>query len=154
MRSCFVPVAGAVALASCFMVGCGGDQFGRVPVAGTVTCEGIENPTGSILATPAQAGTGAPNVGAPITDGKFRFSREEAPVPGSYTFDISLQVPGEQPDPADMPEGEVETGPEVLYRKTVDIPEGGTESLSIEVTSADRVQTEESGTSAMRESEI
>jgi hypothetical protein len=154
MRSWFVPVAGAVALASCFMVGCGGDQFGRVPVAGTVTCEGIENPTGSILGTPADASTEAPNVGTAVTDGKFRFAPEEAPVAGSYVFDISLQVPGEQPDPADMPEGEVETGPEVLYQKTVDIPEGGTESLAIELTSADLAEGDESGTSGVRESEI
>ena len=148
MSSRFLPVAGAIALLCCSLAGCGGDQFNRVPVSGTVTCEGNDSPSGSILATPAEAGAGAPNAGTSITDGKFSFPPDQAPVAGSYIFEIGVQVSGEQPDPADMPEGEVETGPEVLYRKTVDIPEGGSESLSIELTSADKVRDD----SAMPES--
>jgi len=145
MRSCFLGIACAIALLSCLVAGCGGESFDRVPLSGTVTCEGMENPAGSILATPAQQGTGAPNVSAPITDGKFSIPRDQGPVAGSYIFEISLQVPGEQPAPGESPEGEVETGPEVTYRKTIDVPEGGSDSLSIDLTSADRVEDEDSG---------
>jgi hypothetical protein len=95
----WLPVACGLALLVCLIAGCTGDTFDRVSVSGTVTCEGNENPTGSILAMPAEAGTDAPNVGAPISDGKFSFPAGQEPVPGSYIFEISLQVPGEQPDP-------------------------------------------------------
>ena len=144
MRPRFLRIACAIALLSCFLVGCADDSFNRVPVSGTVTCEGNASPAGSILASPATPGTDAPNVGAPITDGKFSFPAGQEPVAGSYIFEISLLVPGEQPDPGESPEGEVETGPEVIYRKTLDIPEGGSDSLAIELTSADLVE-EESG---------
>ena len=140
MMSRWLRIACAVALLSCFIVGCGGDAFDRVPVSGTVTCEGMENPSGSILASSAEPGTEAPNVGAVITNGKFSFPSGQEPVAGPYIFEISLQVPGAEPLPGESPEGEVETGPEVLYQKTIDIPEGGSESLSIELTSADLVE--------------
>jgi hypothetical protein len=139
MRSRLLRIGCAIALLSCFIAGCGGDSFDRVPLSGTVTCEGMATPSGGILATPAQAGTDAPNVSAPITDVKFVVPRDQGPVPGSYIFEISLLVPGEQPAPGEAPEGEVETGPEVTYRKTIDVPEGGSDSLSIELTSADLV---------------
>ena len=139
VRSRFLRIACAIALLSCLVAGCGGDSFDRVPLSGTVTCEGMENPTGGILATPAQAGTDAPNVVWPIADGKFSIPRDQGPVPGSYIFEISLQVPGEQPAPGEAPEGDVEAGPEITYRKTIDVPEGGSDSLSIELTSADLV---------------
>ena len=131
-----------LALLVCLVVGCTGDTFDRVSVSGTVSCEGNENPSGSILATPAATGTGAPNVGAPITDGKFSFPAGQEPVAGSYIFEVSLLVPGAEPAAGESPEGEVETGPEVLYRKTIDIPEGGTDSLAIELTSAELVDEE------------
>jgi hypothetical protein len=128
-----------VALLSCFVAGCGGDSYDRVPLSGTVTCEGMESVSGGILATPAEPSTDAPNVSTPVTAGSFTFSRDLGPVAGSYVFEISLQVPGTQPKPGESPEGEKETGAEVVYRKTVDVPEGGSDSLSIELTSADRV---------------
>lgn len=140
MRSRFLPVACAIALLSCFIVGCADDNFDRVPVSGTVTCEGNPNPSGSILASSATSGTDAPNVGAVITDGKFSFPSGQEPVPGSYIFEISLLVPGAEPAPGESPEGEVETGPGVTYRKTIDVPEGGSDSLAIELTSADLVE--------------
>lgn len=136
----FLRPAWAIAVFACFIAGCG-DEFDRVPVSGTVTCEGMESPSGSILASPAEATTEGPTVGAPITDGKFSFPDGEEPIAGSYMFEISLLVPGAKaPDASESPEGETETGPEVTYRKTIDIPEGGTESLSIELTSADRAE--------------
>ncbi len=129
---------GAIGLLSCVVAGCGGDGFDRVSLSGTVTCEGMESINGGILATSAEAETGvAPNVGAPITDGKFSFPSGQEPVAGSYIFEISLLVPGAQPAPGEAPEGEVETGPEVVYQKTIDVPEGGSDSLSIALTSAD-----------------
>lgn len=139
MRSRWLRIGCAIALLSCFIAGCAGESFDRVPLSGTVTCEGMEDPSGSILASPAESGTGAPNVGAVITDGKFTFPKDQGPGAGSYIFEISLLVPGEQPAPGEAPEGEVETGPEVVYRKTIDVPEGGSDSLSIELTSADLV---------------
>ena len=132
-------VACAVALLSCFVIGCGGgDGFDRVSVSGTVTCEGMENPSGSILASPAKAGEGAPNASTGITDGKFSFPADQSPVAGSYIFEVSL-VTGEAAPSGESPAGEVETGPEITYRKTIDVPEGGSDSLSIELTSADLV---------------
>jgi hypothetical protein len=134
-------VACVVAWLCCFLVGCGGDSFSRVAVSGTVTCEGIASPSGGVVATPAQSGTGAPNVSTNITDGKFSFPANQGPVPGSYIFEFSLEVPGAAaPAASESPEGERETGPTVTYRKTVEIPERGTESLSIELTPADLVR--------------
>jgi hypothetical protein len=140
MGSRFAVACVAAGLA-CFLVGCGGDGFNRVEVAGTVTCEGIDSPAGSIVATPAQTGTGMPNVSTAVTGGRFSFSADQRPVPGSYIFEFSLEVPGAAaPDPSASPEGERETGPTVAYRKTVEIPEGGAENLSIELTRADLVR--------------
>ena len=142
MRSRFLRISCAVALLSCCIVGCGGDGFDRVTVSGTVTCDGDANRSGSILAMPAEAGTDAPNVSAVITDGKFSFLPDQSPVAGSYIFEVSLLVPGEEPAPGESPEGEVETGPEITYRKTIDVPEKGSDNLSIELTSADKLDEE------------
>lgn len=134
-------VAFVVACVACLLVGCGGDGFNRVAVSGTVTCEGIDSPTGSIIATPAQAGTGVPNVSTAVTGGRFSFPADQGPVPGSYIFEFVLEMPGAQaPDPSESPEGERETGPTVAYRKTVEIPDGGTDDLSIELTRADLIR--------------
>ena len=134
-------VACVVACVACLLVGCGGDGFNRVAVSGTVTCEGFDSPAGSVIATPAQAGTDLPNASTAVTDGSFSFPAEHGPVPGSYIFEFSLEVPGAPaPDPSESPEGERETGPTVAFRTTVEIPEGGTDSLSIELTRADMVR--------------
>ena len=138
MRTRFLVVGGAVALMSCVVAGCGSNSFDRVPLSGTVACEGMASVNGGILATPAQTGTGAPNVSAPIANGKFSFPKAQGPVAGSYIFEISLEVPGATPPRGQSPDGERETGPMVTYRKTLDIPKGGSDSLSIELTSADR----------------
>ncbi|MBN1858311.1 hypothetical protein JW848_03795 [Candidatus Bipolaricaulota bacterium] len=144
MMSRFLRVASAVALLFGFVAGCGGgDGFDRVAISGTVTCEGMENPSGSFLASAAEASTKAPNVSAPVTDGKFSVPADQGPVPGSYMFEVSLLVPGAQPAPGESPEGEKESGPEVMYRKKVDIPAGGSDSLSIDLTAADKVNLEE-----------
>ena len=139
MRTRFLGIAAAIALLSCVVAGCGGDSFDRVALSGTVTCQGMASVNGGILATSAQAGTSAPNVSAPITDGKFSFPAGQGPVAGSYIFEISLQIPGAQPKPGESPEGERESGPTVTYQKTIDVPKGGTDSLAIQLTSADRV---------------
>jgi hypothetical protein len=100
----------------------------------------MENPSGGLIATSAKAGTDAPNVSGVVTDGRFSIPADQGPVPGSYIFEISLPAPGAKaPDPSEAPEGERETGPTVTYRKTVEIPEGGSDSLSINLTSADLV---------------
>ncbi|MCP4576699.1 MAG: hypothetical protein GY846_10500 [Deltaproteobacteria bacterium] len=81
-----------------FIVGCGGgDGFDRVAISGTVTCEGVDSPEGSIMGSAAAAGTEAPNVSAPLTGGKFSIAKDQGPVAGSYTFEISL-VTGEAAD--------------------------------------------------------
>lgn len=139
MRMRFLRIAWVVALLPCMLAGCGGDSFDRVPLSGTVTCEGMASINGGILATPAQAGTKAPNVSAPIADGKFSFPKAQGPVAGSYLFEISLEVPGAQPRPGQSPEGEKESGPTVTYQKTIDVPKGGSDSLTIALTAADRV---------------
>ncbi len=139
MRTRFLGIAGVMALFFCVVAGCGGDSFDRVPLSGTVTCEGMTSINGGILATSSQTGTSAPNVSAPIADGKFSFPKERGPVAGSYIFEISLQIPGTQPTPGASPEGERETGPEIMYRKTIEVPAGGSDSLTIALTSSDRV---------------
>lgn len=140
MSTHFMQITGAIALLSCAVAGCGGDRFDRVSLAGTVTCDGMQTINGGILATPATAGTNAPNVSAPISDGKFTFPADLGPVAGSYIFEISLLVPGAQPAPGQSPEGEVETGPEVIYQKTIEVPKEGSDSLAIELTAADRLR--------------
>jgi hypothetical protein len=139
MRTRSARIAIAIALLSCVIAGCGGDGFDRVSLSGTVTCEGMDSVNGGIIATPAETGAGAPNVSTPVTDGTFSFPADLGPVPGSYIFEINLLVPGEQPAPGESPEGEVETGPEITYQKTVDVPEGGSDSLTIDLTSADQI---------------
>lgn len=131
----------AIALWSCIVAGCGKDRFDRVSLSGTVACEEMESVNGSILATPVQGGTGAPNVSAPITEGKFSFPKDQGPTVGSYIFEINLQIPGATPPPGQSPEGEIETGPEVTYRKTIEVPAGGSDNLSLEIKAADRVDT-------------
>jgi len=138
MKTRFLRIA-SIGLLAGVVAGCGGDGFDRVPLSGTVTCEGMESINGGFLATSTEGGTSAPNVSEPITDGKFSIPAERGPVAGSYIFEINLLVPGAQPDSEGSPEGEVETGPEITYRKTIDVPEGGSDSLSIALTSADRV---------------
>jgi len=139
MSTRFLKIAGAIALLSCLLAGCGGDSFDRAPLSGTVTCEGMQTINGGILATPAQAGTKAPNVSAPIADGKFSVPKAQGPVAGSYLFEISLEVPGAQPKPGQSPEGERESGPTVAYQKTIDVPKGGSDNLTIALTAADLV---------------
>lgn len=139
MSTRFLRMGWVVVLLPCLLVGCGGDSFERVPLSGTVTCEGMASVNGGILATSAQAGTKAPNVSAPIADGKFSFPKAQGPVAGSYLFEISLEVPGAQPKPGQSPEGERESGPTVTYQKTIDVPKGGSDSLTIALTAADRV---------------
>ncbi|NLF72551.1 MAG: hypothetical protein GX575_26250 [Candidatus Anammoximicrobium sp.] len=148
MRTCFWQIAGMIVGLSCFVAGCGGDSFDRVPLAGTVTCDGMESINGGILATPAQEGTGAPKVSGPITDGKFSIPAAQGPVAGSYIFEISLQIPGMQPKPGSSPEGERETGPTITYRKSIDVPAGGSSSLTIALTAADKVGDSEARASA------
>jgi hypothetical protein len=132
---------GVIAVLSCVVGGCGGgDGFDRVPLAGTVSCDEMQSINGGLLATPAETGSSAPNVSAPITDGKFDLPKERGPIAGSYIFEISLQIPGAKPPSGQSPEGENETGPEITYRKTLDVPQGGSDSLAIELTSADRAE--------------
>ncbi len=141
MKSRFLTSAWTVAGLCCYVIGCGGDGFDRVPVSGTVTCEGLENPSGGIVATPAQTGTGAPNVSTNLADGKFKFPADRGPVAGSYIFEISLLKPGAvTTGGGENPEGAREMGPAVTYRKTIEVSEGGNDSLSINLTSADLVR--------------
>ncbi len=140
MRTRFLGIAGAMALLSCAVAGCGRDSFDRVPLSGTVTCEGMASVNGGILATPAESGTSAPNVSGLIADGKFSFPAGQGPVAGSYVFEIDLQIPGAKPLAGQSPEGEIERGGlTVAYRKTIDVPQGGSDSLVIDLAAADKV---------------
>ncbi len=137
----FLSVACVVALLFSFVVGCGGgDGFDRVPISGTVTCEGVDAPNGSVLGTIAATGTEAPNISWPLEGGKFSIPADQGPIAGSYKFEISI-VTGEAAE-GESPEGETETGPEVVYQKTIEIPAGGSDSLTIELTAADKVSDE------------
>ena len=132
-------ILGVVCLVAVFnaIVGCGGgDSFDRVAISGTVTCEGVDNPSGSIMGSSATAGTEAPNISAPLTDGKFSIPKDQGPIVGSYKLEIGI-ASGESVG-GSAPEGETETGPEVVYQKTIEIPAGGTDSLAIELTAADK----------------
>jgi hypothetical protein len=140
MMSRLLRIACAVALLSCLVVGCGGDTFDRVPLSGTVTYEGDANLSGSIVATPAAEGENAPNATAIITDGKFSFPAGKRPAAGSYIFEIYLTGPAEETSSGgeSSPEDAGETGgEEITFRKRIDVPEGGRDSVSIELTSAD-----------------
>lgn len=132
-------ILGVLCLVAAFsvIVGCsGGDSFDRVPIAGTVTCEGVDNPSGSIIGSSATPGTEAPNISAPLTDGKFSIPKDQGPIAGAYKIDIGIATAEDVGGSA--PEGETETGPEVMYQKTIDIPAGGSDSLTIELTAADK----------------
>lgn len=129
-----IPVG--VAFLSCLLAGCGGDGFSRVPLSGTVSLDGDTSRSGAITATPAQAGTSAPNATAIIENGKFSFPKDQGPVAGSYIFEVNLTVPDEEPLSAEY--SNEAGGNFVTYEKTLDIPTGGSDSFSIEVTSADQ----------------
>ncbi len=135
MSRCLFGVFAVVSVV--FVAGCGGDGFNRVPVAGTVACEGLENPSGYVVATPASAGAGAPNSSGSVVDGRFAFAEGQGPVAGEYLFEFHFQQSSEVTQSED---GEQETGPTVAYRTKVQIPEGGSESLSVELSQRDRLR--------------
>ena len=133
-------------LSACCLVGCGGgDSFSRVAVSGTVSVDGNTNVSGGLIATADiesdPEGGGRPNGSAQIEGGKYSFDAENGPAAGMYRFEISITVPDENTaeDAGDgAPEGETETGGNVVvYQRRVEIPEGGSESLAVELTSSD-----------------
>jgi len=129
----------AAALLTCLLVGCGGDGFSRVPLSGTVDFEGDGSRSGFITATPESAGNGGPNVSAAIENGAFSFPADQGPVAGPYIFEVSLTVPDETSDDGgeSAPGDAEETGGNTLtYSKSMAVPEGGSDSFVIELTSA------------------
>jgi len=123
--------------------GCGGgDSFDRVPLAGTITVDGNDKPSGGITATADLKSSGddapeLPNAYATIVDGKYEFNEDSQPGVGAYIFEISIFVPeeGAANETSTNPEYANETGSNsVLYKKKVQVPEGGSDSFSIELT--------------------
>jgi len=130
----------------CCLVGCGGSEesFSRVAVSGTMSVDGDANVSGGVVAmadieTDAD-NTGRPNANARIENGKFTFDAANGPTAGAYLFEISITVPDEATEDSGEadPEDASETGGNVVvYQKRVTIPEGGSESLTVELTSSD-----------------
>lgn len=65
------------------LVGCGSDGPNRIPLSGKVTCGGQSIKQGSITLTPAPGHKGVA-ANTSISDGQYRFTREDGPSPGSY----------------------------------------------------------------------
>lgn len=116
--------------------GCGGKDFNRVPVAGTIACEGISDPSGYIIASPTTPGTSAPNASATIENGRFTFGEGQEPVPGEYMFEFHFL---ESKTTTQSSDGEIETGPTIAYRTKVQIPDSGSQSLAIELSTRERI---------------
>ena len=143
MKSCLGIFASIVAIG--IFAGCsGGDGFSRVPFSGTVSLNGDGNQAGSIIGTADSESTAAgaseiPTVQAAIIGGKFEFLGDDRPVAGPYKFEIYLVVPGENTDESQsVPEDANETGGNTVgYTKLVEVPKGGTEEFSLELTDAD-----------------
>ncbi|MDA7503458.1 hypothetical protein OAF98_02975 [Planctomicrobium sp.] len=148
MKTCLCVFTSMAAIS--ILAGCGGgDGFSRVPFSGTVTLNGDGNQAGSIVGTADSQSTASgssevPTVQAAIIDGKFEFLGDDRPVAGPYKFEIYMAVPDE--NSADdggqsVPEDANETGGNtVAYTKLVVVPDGGSESFSLEVTDADLAQ--------------
>jgi hypothetical protein len=81
------------------VAGCG--KPGGVVVEGTVSCNGAPADSGSVTFNPAD-GKG-PSVGAPITDGKYRFDAKAGLTPGKKQVDISAIVKTGKKIPAGPP---------------------------------------------------
>lgn len=79
------------------MTGCGGsDGLDRQPVAGAVTLDGTPLATGTVRFQPKSNDAGT-DTSAPISGGKYAFSRETGPVPGTYTISItSIEPPKDE----------------------------------------------------------
>ena len=129
----------------CCLVGCGGgDSFDRVAVSGTVSVDGDANVSGGLVAMADidadPDNTSRPNANAPIENGKFTIDAANGPAVGAYLFEVSITVPDEATEDSGEadPEDANETGGNVVvYQKRVAIPEGGSESLAVELTSSD-----------------
>ncbi len=79
--------------ACCFIVsGCRRDGLDRVPVEGNITLDRKSVRDGYITFKP-QTGTSCPDVSGQIKDGKYRISRNDGPVVGSYTVGIVASEP-------------------------------------------------------------
>lgn len=81
------------------LVGCGGDELGRVEVSGDVSLDGTPVEAGRVNFIPEGA-TKGPASGGAINDGTFRISREHGPVPGKYL----VRVQFESAEPATLPD--------------------------------------------------
>lgn len=136
----------SVSFVMCCLAGCGGgDSFSRVPVSGTVSVDGNTNVSGSLVLTADidgdPDGVGRPNASAQLEDGKFTFDATNGPAAGAYIFEIGVTVPDESTSEESgegAPEGVTETGGNAIYyQRRISVPEGGSESLSVELTSSD-----------------
>ena len=75
------------------IAGCGGSSGPpRLPVQGLVKVDGQSVEKGQIRFAPA-AGTKAPLAATEITDGQYRFNRQDGPLAGEYIVTISVGGP-------------------------------------------------------------
>jgi hypothetical protein len=130
---------GALALVG-LVVGCGGGGQSGDPIAGAVTLDG--QPVSSAMVTLIPDDSGAETYVVYVTDGRH----SGIAAPGSYTAEVEVytSAAGEE-----IPEGyEEEAGSERsagVFGTTLTVPEGGSESLDIALTQADKLVDEDTG---------
>jgi hypothetical protein len=73
------------------LAGCGGEEFERVDVSGSVTLDGAPVAAGKVLFTPgAMDGAGGANSLCLIRDGKYASAPGNGPSPGPYQVLITI----------------------------------------------------------------
>jgi hypothetical protein len=96
---------GMLAVAALAPAGCGGagDNLPREPIAGTVSYNGQPLKSGTIQFVPVGVKDGVSS-GGMITDGGFRVSRDDGPIPGKYNVMIfGSGATGATPAPGEAP---------------------------------------------------
>jgi hypothetical protein len=114
-----------LAACACFTAGCGGKDFDRIPVAGTVSLNGAPLEDGVITFVPT-ANPG-PKARASIVDGEYQFDSATGPSPGKMRVEITA-VEAE----AEELERDIRNGENPALH-SVEIPEKYNASSTLEV---------------------
>ena len=106
------------------LVGCGkGNGVDRLPVHGTVTLASGEKLSGSITFTPAKGQLGLP-AGTKLTEGSYKFDRNNGPVAGPQTVIVTRVFPRssvmESP-----PDNKAVPGTKAKWNQSTDISDDG-----------------------------
>lgn len=124
--------------------GCGGDGYERIALSGAASLDGNPIKSGGITAYPDPDASGnkgkqLPTARTAIVDGKFEFIGTSRPGAGTYIFEVTAYSASEEQNAAPSPDGEDESNANSdVYRKSLEIPAGGSTEFKIELTAADK----------------